>query len=492
MSKKNNNKGYFLAETIIVLTVVAVAITTLYVNSMELYVKEKNDLTKYNTVDGLYSANAVKKYLYKYVDDFKVSANLKGYINVNSYLQNIQKIDFSKVTFFQELNINKIYFSTYDMTKLVSSDELSKNIKDELSNIGNDSKCVYRYIVIFNDYSYSLVGVGCGEEEPEIQNKSEFAYTGSTQTYTVPLSGYYKIEAWGAQGGSVDAYSTISKAEGGKGAYTYGEIFLEKGKKLYIQVGGKGSKSNVSTAQAINGGYNGGGATGGQSCCNRSFASGGGATDIRLIGGAWNDEAGLKSRIMVAAGGGGAFNGSNVETLYNQGGYGGSLVGGAGSQGTNTSDQYCYGLGATQTSGGKITTECSASSNYSGAVTGSFGSGGGSDSARTGGGGGYYGGSRSGHIASAGGGSSYISGYTGCVAISSSISLTPKDGCTDGTTNKECSYHYSGLIFNNAIMKAGNENMPNHDGTGTITGNNGDGYAKITYCGTDQASCKNN
>ena len=39
---KNNNKGYFLAETIIVLTVVALAITTLYVNSMESYVKEKN------------------------------------------------------------------------------------------------------------------------------------------------------------------------------------------------------------------------------------------------------------------------------------------------------------------------------------------------------------------------------------------------------------------------------------------------------------------
>ena len=42
---KNNNKGYFLAETIIVLTVVALAITTLYVNSMESYVKEKNELT---------------------------------------------------------------------------------------------------------------------------------------------------------------------------------------------------------------------------------------------------------------------------------------------------------------------------------------------------------------------------------------------------------------------------------------------------------------
>ena len=490
---KNNNKGYFLAETIIVLTVVALAITTLYVNSMESYVKEKNELTKYNTVDGLYSANAVKKYLYKYVNDFKVNANTNGYIDVNNYL-NGQSIKVNNVTFFKELNVKQLYFSTYDMTKLISSGVLKKNIQKELSNIENDSKCTYRYIVIYNDYSYSLVGVSCGEEEEEIQTIAKFNYTGSEQTYTVPMNGYYKIEAWGAQGGNVDTYSSIPSASGGKGAYTYGEIYLEKGTNLYIHVGGQGSKSSVSTAQIVSGGYNGGGATGGQSCCNRSFASGGGATDIRLSSGVWNNDASLKSRIMVAAGGGGAFNGSNVETLYNQGGYGGSLVGGAGSQGTNTSDQYCYGLGATQTSGGKITTDCAqASSVSSGVITGLFGIGGGiatSNSAITGGGGGYYGGSNSGHIASAGGGSSYVSGYAGCVAIASSSSLTPKSGCTDGTTNIECSYHYSNKIFQNAKMVAGNDKMPNHDGTGTITGNSGNGYAKITYCGYDQASCQ--
>lgn len=490
---KNNNKGYFLAETIIVLTVVALAITTLYVNSMESYVKEKNELTKYNTVDGLYSANAVKKYLYKYVNDFKVNANTNGYIDVNNYL-NGQSIKVNNVTFFKELNVKQLYFSTYDMTKLISSGVLKKNIQKELSNIENDSKYTYRYIVIYNDYSYSLVGVSCGEEEEEIQTITKFNYTGSEQTYTVPMNGYYKIEAWGAQGGNVDTYSSIPSASGGKGAYTYGEIYLEKGTNLYIHVGGQGSKSSVSTAQIVSGGYNGGGATGGQSCCNRSFASGGGATDIRLSSGVWNNDASLKSRIMVAAGGGGAFNGSNVETLYNQGGYGGSLVGGAGSQGTNTSDQYCYGLGATQTSGGKITTDCAqASSVSSGVITGLFGIGGGiatSNSAITGGGGGYYGGSNSGHIASAGGGSSYVSGYAGCVAIASASSLTPKSGCTDGTTNIECSYHYSNKIFQNAKMVAGNEKMPNHDGTGTITGNSGNGYAKITYCGYDQASCQ--
>ena len=68
-----------------------------------------------------------------------------------------------------------------------------------------------------------------------------------------------------------------------RGAYTNGIINLTKGTILYVYVGG----SN---------GYNGGG---GQS----SDRPGGGATDIRLIEGV--DFNSLKSRIMVAAGGGG-------------------------------------------------------------------------------------------------------------------------------------------------------------------------------------------
>ncbi|MGX4438155.1 glycine-rich protein, partial [Clostridioides difficile] len=36
-------------------------------------------------------------------------------------------------------------------------------------------------------------------------------------------------------------------------------------------------------------------------------SGGGGATDIRLVNGDWNNEQGLLSRIIVAGGGGGAF-----------------------------------------------------------------------------------------------------------------------------------------------------------------------------------------
>ena len=105
--------------------------------------------------------------------------------------------------------------------------------------------------------------------------------------------------------------------------------------------------------------------------------------------------------------------------------------------------------------------------------------------AGSGAGGGYWGGKtqqvKNVCGAHGGGGSSYISGHTGCVAIKSASDTTPKDGCEDGTTDNLCSVHYSGKVFTNTVMKAGNEVMPTFDGTSTMTGNTGNGYAKITF-----------
>lgn len=81
-------------------------------------------------------------------------------------------------------------------------------------------------------------------------------------------------------------------------------------------------------------------------------------------------------------------------------------------------------------------------------------------------------------VDSGAGGSSYISGYNGCIAIKSKDSSEPK---TDTYSNIEDSYHYSNLIFENAVILGGKETMPNYiEGEETITGNSGNGYARIT------------
>ena len=140
-------------------------------------------------------------------------------------------------------------------------------------------------------------------------------------------------------------------------------------------------------------------------------SSGGGATDIRLVSGNWNDFDSLKSRIMVAAGGGGA-------TTWSRGSYGGAAGGlfaydvpyyATGSWG------YTLNTGATQTSGGVGFVSSNAGRHGQSGKFGIGGNGNTSSGYGGGGGGGYYGGAGGGDggpmTCSGSGGSSYISGH---------------------------------------------------------------------------------
>ena len=340
----------------------------------------------------------------------------------------------------------------------VSGNEFLSNKKGQIS-IAVTEPNVEKTIYIIN-YKKIIVG------------KNLFEYTGKEQVYTVPVTGKYKIELWGAQGNNV----STKRAVGGKGAYTKGIISLKKNQKLYVYVGEHREDRNASfNAGSTGGSYvnseNGGGVNG---------YGGGGATDIRLTNGNWNDSTSLASRIMVSAGGGGA---SDYAYPAN-GGYGGALIGGSGINGKypNNGVENTPPTGGSQTNGGKTTIPASGSET---GTTGTFGMGGNGNSLfGSAGGGGYYGGSGGGHssysVDSGAGGSSYISGYVGCVAITSEEDITPKEGCTDGTDDVTCSYHYSGLKFTDSEMKAGNEEMPNYSETKIMVGNEGNGYAKIT------------
>ncbi|WP_081657268.1 glycine rich domain-containing protein [Segatella albensis] len=274
------------------------------------------------------------------------------------------------------------------------------------------------------------------------------------QTFTAPVTTTYKIECWGASGGNyIDDHSYLQ----GKGAYTSGEISFSKDLLLYIYVGQKGLRSRPSFNQPTNGTFNGGGGfvlMGYNADFNNS--QGGGATDVRLQNGEWNTFNSLKSRIMVAAGGGSVVDDDNSRMPS----YGGAL------KSRDYTDTYPSLLwtnaaqGATQTSGYK------------------FGIG--QDGCRAGAGGGYYGGcailsnenNENGIRGS--GGSSFISGYTGCDAIGESS--TEDNIIHTGQPN-----HYSGYMFVHSVMiNGGGSVMPSPSG-GTETGHYGDGYCIISW-----------
>lgn len=185
-------------------------------------------------------------------------------------------------------------------------------------------------------------------------------------------------------------------------------------------------------------------------CADKNNGTGGGATDIRLSGGDWNDFNSLKTRIMVAAAGGGSF--------IDPGSYGGALSSPDYTNNYPNGGHTTAAQGATQTSGYK------------------FGIG--QDGGRAGAGGGYYGGCASvtdGNKTGlrGAGGSSFISGHIGCNAISNSST-------SSNIIHTNQPNHYSGYVFTNTTMIAGNATMPSPTG-GTETGHTGNGYCKITW-----------
>ena len=281
----------------------------------------------------------------------------------------------------------------------------------------------------------------------------QFSYSGTYLTFTVPFTGTYTIECWGAG------------VENG-GAYVMGKKLFEKDNILYIYVGTQGKHSTNSIL------FGGGG-------ISTNGPSGSGATDVRLI----KDD--LYSRIIVAGGQGG------------MGGYIAPAGGVTGYKGGH-SINYAEGNGGGQTDGGAAPTKFSGGrSNGTKGAFGTGGTGGVSSDYATGGGGGggWYGGSGGSGASSGsfdgGGGSSFISGHPGCNGYdnannrhmgtgNSSVILVngAYESITFETYKMICGY---GRLWNGTSY-SGTELMPNPEGGyyNSGKGHTGNGYCRIT------------
>ena len=238
-------------------------------------------------------------------------------------------------------------------------------------------------------------GIGTGGQEIYLLQPFDFNYTGGVQSITLQ-KGRWKLECWGAQGGSAKALNHSTVAPGGEGGYACGEITVANTLTLYICVGGHGA-NNVETNGGISGGgYNGGGTTNTAMTLYRGTngdrigitevayaAQGGGATHIATVSGLLRNLA-SSNVYAVGAGGGGSVIRADASALI------GGEVGGAG--GPETGEDGSAG-------GGKGGTQYSAGACASGADAGGFGygankSGGSLTSGAPGGGGGsgWYGG----------------------------------------------------------------------------------------------------
>ena len=245
----------------------------------------------------------------------------------------------------------------------------------------------------------------------------DFDYTGDEQTFTVPISGTYKLETWGAQG------NASWNGQGGYGGYSNGNIKLTADSEIFINVGGSGAS----------GAYN-------NYLPNVSGSlKGGGATHVASVSGNLYLLSDYISDIFIISGGGGAGEREN-------GGSGGGYIGGSGYPIKNTHPYFA--TGGTQTNGG---TGFEVSENlkvYS--LDGSFGTGGNGKSSNDSGpcgGSGLYGGGATTVAGGAGGGSGYIGNTLltnkamycyNCEESNEESTKTISTTCTEETSTTNC------------------------------------------------------
>lgn len=314
------------------------------------------------------------------------SINLTGISDVNK-----RYID-SSITYFDGKSISVNNKLLKDARSVIKVELKYKDINTEEIPVANiDLDVVFSINYRQDDGTSNLVSGS---------NSWTFDYKGSEDILSIPVSGNYKLEVWGAQGGKIlDADAT-----GGYGGYSSGLVLLNEEDILYLNVGGQGEDNNDKVVNYISkGGYNGGGDAGDDGAT--SWAGGGGATHIATISGLLSELENNKENILiVSAGGGGSgwYWKKDYESL--QGGNAGGFIG-------NKGNGPAPGTGGTQIAGGYFVDKNSNSQ----IEDGSFGKGASyfnySSNRISGGGGGsgfYGGGTGYTHGSTGGGGSSYI------------------------------------------------------------------------------------
>lgn len=253
----------------------------------------------------------------------------------------------------------------------------------------------------------------------------DFAYTGGVQTFTVPYTGLYKLEVWGAGNWQ-------------NGGYSLGYKTFKKNQKIYIACGKAGGANQ--TSQSFNGGgkvnYN----------SETTHYAGSGATHMALVTGELKTigytEFVTNSKGLIVAGGAGGrctFNNNQYS-----GGSGGGLTGGGG---------HSEGYGVTTRGGGQT--------EQTGGWDGAFGQG--KDNPTStggGGGGGFYGGGCE-YYSPGAGGSGWIGGVPKITYKGTTYSPSTTNGNNSGNGKARITLVKKGfptIIYNGVTLEGLNFN----------------------------------
>lgn len=165
-----NNKGFIIAETMIVASIVAITVITIYGQFSSVYTNYQ-ERAKYENVDSLYKTNDVKEMIKE--DSLNYFALSLDYNDKNS---NMPYVDISSCTEFlnpdyclkykELVGIDRMLFTYYDVSKLLKFDTYSNNFSslmlDYIEYLSGNivPKEGYRIIVEFKDDTFASIKVG--------------------------------------------------------------------------------------------------------------------------------------------------------------------------------------------------------------------------------------------------------------------------------------------------------------------------------------------
>ena len=278
-------------------------------------------------------------------------------IKLNDFKIGIEKAEEINITL--DADSGSIESNTFKINKYQKGSDLPtptpKNSNYEfLGWYSGDKKITNNTIITSEMNLVAKWNYNCPYEAGQIWS---YNYTGTSQTFTIPCDGTYKLEVWGAQGGG-SICNGSSCASGGYGGYSSGSKSLFTSNSLYIVVGGAGCIPGYNSAGCA--GYNGGGSGYGDHSDDESSGGGGGATHIATTNrGVLSNYNSYRSEVLIVAGGGG---GASWYTNGNAGGTGGGASFGQGASGTHSGG----GSNGTPGGGGGWIGGCAGNGNNSG------------------------------------------------------------------------------------------------------------------------------
>lgn len=160
--KKNNNKGFFLVETVIVSTFVCTVLIFLFIQIRNIN-KNYQRTFSYNTVNSLYSLDNFKQYLKEYnLDTLKLS------LGVGTYYLDLTNCNSTYITeettycnaIYDKLKIDKIIMVKEDMASFFENNfdsiALDQNFKNFIKYIGStEGSTRYLLLASFTDGTYA-------------------------------------------------------------------------------------------------------------------------------------------------------------------------------------------------------------------------------------------------------------------------------------------------------------------------------------------------